>query len=327
MNNLYSIIMPTYNAEKYIKYSIDSVRNQVYKNWELVVIDDNSKDNTVDIVKSYINKDQRIKLFKNQGKGAGSARNTGIEKAQGNYIAFIDSDDIYDPLFLKEANKQISKFNADCVVFDYFRFSGSNLDNGVLKRVGISPYNSFTACWNKVYKRELWDNSKFITNMKIEDLQIIPIVVGKAKKVVHAPKDVMYYYRNNINSVTRTESINDALKIEIAIDQLIDNMKKNHMVFDSNAETFINDLIFPHLVRGIENSDSRKNNRILYKSIAKYLKDINTKYFKQRVTIYNSNSLKKIRTSIIMILFKLGLYGLGFRFMKLSWYIGGKLHK
>lgn len=100
-----SIIMPCYNASKYLKFSIDSVINQTYKNWELIIVDDCSTDNSTNIVGNY--KDNRIKLIrldKNNGNPA-IPRNIGIEKSTGQFIAFLDSDDIWFP---EKLEKQIA---------------------------------------------------------------------------------------------------------------------------------------------------------------------------------------------------------------------------
>lgn len=88
-----SIIMPAYNAEKYIRNAIESIISQTYKDWELLIIDDNSSDNTLKIIASYSN-DNRIKVFKNMANlGPAKARNLGLDNAKGEYIAFLDADD------------------------------------------------------------------------------------------------------------------------------------------------------------------------------------------------------------------------------------------
>ena len=95
---LVSIILPTYNTSKYIRETIESVLNQTYKKWELIITDDCSADDTVQIVEEYVKVDQRIKLFKlDRNSGAAVARNHSINYARGRYIAFIDSDDWWYP--------------------------------------------------------------------------------------------------------------------------------------------------------------------------------------------------------------------------------------
>ena len=95
-NNLVSIITPVYNAEKFISKTIQSVINQTYKNWELILIDDCAKDDSANIIAGFTANDNRIKYYKlGQNSGAAVARNTGIQKALGRYLAFLDSDDLW----------------------------------------------------------------------------------------------------------------------------------------------------------------------------------------------------------------------------------------
>ena len=97
-NNLVSVITPAYNCAEYIDECIESVLNQTYQNWEMLIVDDKSTDNTQSIVESYAKKDHRIKLF-NQEKNAGTAaaRNKALELSQGRFVAFLDSDDTWKP--------------------------------------------------------------------------------------------------------------------------------------------------------------------------------------------------------------------------------------
>ena len=115
MNNLVSIIMPSYNSSKFIEKSINSVLNQTYQNWELIIVDDNSKDNSLEIIKSF--KDSRIKSFHNgRNLGAARSRNRAIKKAKGRYIAFLDSDDLWKE---DKLEKQISFMQKNSIDFSY----------------------------------------------------------------------------------------------------------------------------------------------------------------------------------------------------------------
>ncbi len=96
MNNLVSIITPSYNSERFISETINSVLSQTYQNWEMIIVDDFSTDNSQKIIAKYLKKDNRIKYFGlEENSGAAVARNTGINKAEGRYIAFLDSDDLW----------------------------------------------------------------------------------------------------------------------------------------------------------------------------------------------------------------------------------------
>ena len=123
-----SIITPAYNAGKYIAETIDSVRNQSYSNWEMIIVDDCSTDDTATISKAFQQLDSRIhyfKLEKNSGV-AGIPRNYGIQKARGEYIAFIDADDLWLPEKLEKQIAFLQKTNADLVYTNiiYFYASG-----------------------------------------------------------------------------------------------------------------------------------------------------------------------------------------------------------
>lgn len=127
-NSLVSIIMPAYNSEKYIGKAIESVLAQTYNNWELIVIDDASKDNTLDIINDYRKKDSRIKLFQNKvNTGVSATRNIGIELASGDWIAFLDSDDIWLPYKLEKQMKYAELYGAE------FLFTGASFvdENGI----------------------------------------------------------------------------------------------------------------------------------------------------------------------------------------------------
>ena len=117
-NGLVSIIMPSYNSEKYIKDSIESVLNQTYPFWELLIVDDCSTDQTVDIIKSF--KDERIKLFQNEvNSGAAISRNWALREAKGKWIAFLDSDDLWLPTKLEEQLKFMVGNNCYFAFTDY----------------------------------------------------------------------------------------------------------------------------------------------------------------------------------------------------------------
>ncbi len=102
---LVSVIIPCYNSEKYISETLDSVINQAYKNWECIVVDDHSTDNSIDIVQEYCKKHDNIKSLTNPKKGAPAARNFGLENVRGEYIQFLDSDDLLsENKILKQVN-------------------------------------------------------------------------------------------------------------------------------------------------------------------------------------------------------------------------------
>lgn len=115
----YSVIMPAYNSSKTIRRSIESVINQTYTDWELLIVDDGSTDITHNIVEEYQNDDCKIRYVFQSNKGPGIARNNGISKAYGEYICFLDSDDYWDVDFLSLVNHEIEYKKADVVYYDF----------------------------------------------------------------------------------------------------------------------------------------------------------------------------------------------------------------
>ncbi|WP_286315789.1 glycosyltransferase family 2 protein, partial [Romboutsia ilealis] len=113
--NLVSIITPMYNSEKFIEATIKSVINQTYKDWEMIIVDDCSTDNSPNIVKPYVENDSRIKYIRVEfNQGVSHARNLALEQANGQFIAFLDSDDIWDE---EKLEKQIAFMNdKECAI-------------------------------------------------------------------------------------------------------------------------------------------------------------------------------------------------------------------
>lgn len=123
---LVSIITPCYNGEKYVRETIESVINQTYQEWEMIIIDDGSKDNSVSIISEYVAKDGRIRLVQQPNRGSASARNNGIKQAKGQYIALLDADDLWDAIFLEEQIKFLQECNAVCVCCSYRKINGNS---------------------------------------------------------------------------------------------------------------------------------------------------------------------------------------------------------
>lgn len=116
---LVSIITPCYNGAKYISQTIESVLNQTYSQWEMIIIDDGSRDNSAEIVGSFLEKEERIRFLQQPNAGSAAARNNGICHARGQYIALLDADDLWEPEFLEEQIRFMKEKNAVCVYSSY----------------------------------------------------------------------------------------------------------------------------------------------------------------------------------------------------------------
>lgn len=148
MNELVSIIMPAYNTAKYIEQSIQAVLNQTYSNWELLIVDDCSTDSTIEVVQSI--KDSRIHLLHNEkNSGAAVSRNYALREAKGRWIAFLDSDDLWDE---RKLEKQIAFMEKNDYAFSYTKYDEIDEDGKALGVVVSGPkritkHKMFNYCW------------------------------------------------------------------------------------------------------------------------------------------------------------------------------------
>ena len=124
---LVSIITPCYNGAKYISETIDSVITQTYSKWEMIIVDDGSVDNSAEIVRKYTENDSRLHLVQQKNAGSAAARNNGIRRCDGQYIALLDADDLWKPDFLEKQIKFMKKKNAICVFCSYERIDAESI--------------------------------------------------------------------------------------------------------------------------------------------------------------------------------------------------------
>lgn len=135
INPLISIITPSYNSKRFVANTIDSIRKQTYQNYELIIIDDCSKDGSLDYIKKYVENDSKIRIFQlEKNSGAAVARNFGIHQAQGKYLAFLDSDDTWHP---QKLEKQVKFMENKGCIFSYTNYKmmdelGNDLNRDVL---------------------------------------------------------------------------------------------------------------------------------------------------------------------------------------------------
>ena len=151
---LVSIIMPVYNCEKYLSESIGSVIAQSYKNWELLIVDDGSTDKSVSIIQSYVEKDSRIRFYKNESgeHGPGIARNCGIERISGKYTYFIDADDWIEKDLLQDTVALAEKTNADIVPFGFIIEDNGEKIKKPLKPCGNYEFQDFKKIANEIVR-------------------------------------------------------------------------------------------------------------------------------------------------------------------------------
>lgn len=249
---LISIIIPVYNVELYLKDCLDSVLNQSFKDFEIILINDGSTDNSLSICEGFENSFPNIRVVNQPNKGLSAARNKGIEKAIGKYIAFIDSDDLIHCDFLKILLDNIG--DADMSICRVQEFQNGehidltkNINPTVVAYSGMEMneylYHHTLAATtiiapNKLYKKSLWDNYRFPINRLHEDCAIIYKIIDKAAQVKLIDAE-LYYYRKRENSITSIRSFK-SLKDEYnaASEQIAFFEQKKQLNIIRNANRF-----------------------------------------------------------------------------------------
>ncbi len=205
-NELVSIIMPTYNCAKFIKETIESVLNQTYENWELVIVDDCSNDNTEEIVESF--NDKRIKYHKlEKNSGAAVARTTAMKMATGNYMAFLDSDDLWKKEKLEKQLEFMKKnnYNFTCTAYEQIDEEGNKL-NKVIKTKKKANYNRILLdcpVGNSTVMYNVDNLGKFeVPNIRKRNDDALWLQILKKEKFIYGMPDVLMEYRIRNNSIS-----------------------------------------------------------------------------------------------------------------------------
>lgn len=231
MSDLISIIVPIYNVEKYLQECIESLLKQTYKNIEIILVDDGSPDNCPQICDEFLKKDKRIKVFHKVNGGLSDARNYGLERATGNYICFVDSDDFVTEDYIEFLYNKLILNNVDIAMCGFTNYYNDNKMKCKIKKVQNKIYDRElahiylnvlgyfdVASWNKIYKKELFNDVRFPVGKTCEDWRIMHNIIDKTNNVFY-DSAIKYYYRRRENSITSSKKVRMD-SIEAALDAL-----------------------------------------------------------------------------------------------------------
>lgn len=242
-----SIIVPCYNADATIQRCIESLKAQTFKNIEVLLIDDGSKDNTKKIILKNIENNPKFKYIYKENGGVSSARNLGIDKATGEYLSFIDSDDYVDRNFIESLYNSLIEYDVDFAITNVKRIYKNKISYN--KVVNPSDIYKYTAPWNKLYKKELFDdyNLKFPEGIWYEDVSVSSKVNLIAANNYVVDDNYFYNYVQNNNSLIHTydDRIFDIYKI---LDDVEKFYKDNNLSKD--LKPYIEFLYIYHVLVG-----------------------------------------------------------------------------
>jgi len=243
---LVSVCIPVYNGENYINQTIEAVINQTYKNIEIIIVDDGSTDNTKSLLKNLPH--QNVSVYYQQNCGAAAARNLAYSKSKGQYIKFLDGDDLINPQMI-ESQVKLAVENPDCIVSaKWGRFYDNNLDTFKLSPEDcwqtLPAYDWISSSWKNghsmtqsgifllprdiIENAGLWDEQLTL----IDDLDFFTRVILKCKSVVFDPNSILYYRSGNSGSLSDRKQ-QEAMQSAFTS---IDKATKNLLAVKASAE-------------------------------------------------------------------------------------------
>ena len=271
-----SIIIPVYNVENFLEECIESVLNQTFLNFEAILVDDGSTDSSGEICDAYAKKDFRVKVIHKENGGLSSARNAGINIAQGEYFAFLDSDDVLHSDYLSVLYGLTLKHSADLVACDFIKgeqcfweTQNEKIDirigDEILLNMNINDV-VVTVAWNKLYHNKFFREFgiSFPEGKIYEDMSFTPQVLLHAQKMVLTNKK-LYFYRQRSNSITTSNFSLKHLDIFDLLEFRIEFLKDNNFeeLLCDEYQKYIRKLrvIYPKL----KQNDTKLYSDILFK--------------------------------------------------------------
>jgi glycosyltransferase involved in cell wall biosynthesis len=295
MNHLITIIVPVYNVEKYLKRCLDSILKQTYSEFELIIVNDGSEDNSGKICDEYRIIDSRVKVIHKANGGLSDARNVGINSAKGKYITFIDSDDWVADKYLEVLYNLTLTYNAEISICDHLKTSVEKLfivSSGVetiLKTSNLQALEElygpkavvFTVAWGKLYDIRLFKEVRFPVGKIHEDEFIQHKLIYASNTIVYTNSKLIYYYQRNDSITGNKENIKNKLDAIEAFEERGEFLKKLKI-----ENLFVKNLIVLYFLYKSVTSKLNKftyEERVLIKSKYKILKHV---IRKSKIPIY-----------------------------------------
>ena len=236
---LISVIIPVYNVERYLNECLNSVLVQTFHNLEIILVNDGSTDKTGEICDEYAKKDDRVKVFHKDNTGVASSRNVGVGLASGDFLIFVDGDDVADKEMIEVLYENLMKYDADICICGLKNFD-KQMPESVLKNKETIVMNNIEAIEAmfyqryfdtgpvaKLYKSSIVKKNRFPDGKVFEDLYTVYKFLNEAEKVVFTP-EIHYYYRQNEISLMHKGFENCILDELTAIEEIESFVNKEH---------------------------------------------------------------------------------------------------
>lgn len=217
METAISVIVPVYRVEKYLPACIDSILNQTFTDFELILVDDGSPDRCPEICDETAKRDARVRVIHQANAGLSAARNAGIEAAHGAWLSFVDSDDYIAPDFLETLHDAAVRAGADCALCGVQLTDeagqkigqllsvadGVRTGRSILETLCRAPEITYLVAWNKLYRRDVFQTLRYPVGMQNEDTYLAAELFDTVQTVICVSKP-MYFYRQRADSIMHT---------------------------------------------------------------------------------------------------------------------------
>lgn len=244
-----SIVIPVYNVEMYLTKCVESVLAQTYQDFELLLVDDGSTDNSGMICDAYIQKDSRVQVIHQNNQGQGGARNNGISAAKGKYLLFVDSDDYIHPQLLEKTVAVAEAEKCDVVMFNAVAVNENGVEGVsyrfslppdiVLEREALKPFVTISGVWNRLWNRQLFMeyDIRFPSRVWYEDLYVPVKFAPHFRRAYYLDCQPLYYYFQRLGSTMHTPDFERIVRERIAaVTDCCTYYEENHLIQDYREE-------------------------------------------------------------------------------------------
>lgn len=287
MNPLISVIIPVYNAEKTIKKTLDSIREQTFLNFEVIMIDDGSTDASGNICDEYARSDKRFKVKHKQNQGVSAARQDGIDEARGEYTIHVDPDDWIERTMLKELYLEAERTNADMVICDFYEDVGkeqryhtqqpSSLDRRVVLRELFQQLHG--SCWNKLVRRvcyKRYDVSYPNNIYYCEDLYVNVSLLKNPIRVAYLGKAFYHYVQYSDKATLVRYYDENTYKHDLLLKKaFLELLQDSDVISEEQINNYFDKAI---IFRAFENGYNYYSSRLFKKRFSKFLPLVQEKF-------------------------------------------------
>ena len=315
MNKLVSIIVTIYNVEQFLDRCIDSVVKQTYKNLEIILVNDGSTDSSLEICKRWKNKDKRIILVNKKNGGLSDARNSGIDKSNGEFLYFLDSDDFIENNTIELMMKKMAEHNSEIVISNRYHY----YDNGkkIIKfkmekndlildtETSLFELNNFkyydmSAC-SKLFKKDLFEQIRFPIKKLCEDFYVMYKILEKSKTIIYISTPLYYYYQRE-GSISKNKNMN--IDFVIAAKEQMEYLEEKYPKLKNcvrSTYASANMTVYNQVLRagGKVDRDKRKQ---LQREVKKYIKYV----------LKNENLILIKKIQSVLFIFNIHIYNMLF---------------